>query len=111
MKNKLEVLAPAGNLENLKIAVNNGADAVYLGMQNFNARNKAGNFDESNIKDVVNYCHLMGVKVYLTLNTLINDSEIHTATTIIERACAAGIDALILQDFAAARIASSCSSA
>jgi len=104
MKNKLEVLAPAGNLENLKIAVNNGADAVYLGMQNFNARNKAGNFDESNIKDVVSYCHLMGVKVYLTVNTLVKDSEIDEFLKMVKAAVDAKVDAYLVQDLGVAYI-------
>lgn len=104
MKNKLEVLAPAGNLENLKIAVNNGADAVYLGMQNFNARNKAGNFDESNIKGVVSYCHLHGVKVYLTVNTLVKDSEIDELLSMAKVAVDAKVDAYLVQDLGVAYI-------
>lgn len=100
--NNLELLAPAGNMDNLKVAVNNGADAVYLGMQNFNARNKAGNFDESNIKDVVDFCHLHNVKVYLTVNTIIKDSEIEDLLDMVKVAVCANVDAYIVQDFGVA---------
>lgn len=106
--NKPEILAPAGSMQSLRAAVLCSADAVYLGVKQLNARRSADNFDFDTLNEAVRFCHTRGVKVYLALNTLINDSEIHTATTIIERACAAGIDALILQDFAAARIASEC---
>ena len=106
--NKPEILAPAGSMQSLRAAVLCSADAVYLGVKQLNARRSADNFDFDTLNEAIRFCHTRGVKVYLALNTLINDSEIHTATTIIERACAAGIDALILQDFAAARIASEC---
>lgn len=106
--NKPEILAPAGSMQSLRAAVLCSADAVYLGVKQLNARRSADNFDFDTLNEAVRFCHTRGVKVYLALNTLINDSEIPTATTIIERACAVGIDALILQDFAAARIASKC---
>lgn len=106
--NKPEILAPAGSFESLRAAVLCSADAVYLGVKQLNARRSADNFDFERLDEAVRFCHTRGVKVYLTLNTLINDNEIPTATMIIERACAAGIDALILQDLAAARIASKC---
>ncbi len=98
----LELLSPAGNIDNLKVAVNNGADAVYLGLQSFNARNKAGNFDESNIKDIVAYCHLRGVKVYLTVNTIIKNDEIPAFIDMIKVAVAAKVDAYIVQDLGVA---------
>ena len=65
---KVEVLAPAGNLESFYVAVNNGADAVYLGIDEFNARGNIENFRLDNIGHVVEYAHLFGVKIYLTLN-------------------------------------------
>lgn len=106
--NKPEILAPAGSMQSLRAAVLCSADAVYLGVKQLNARRSADNFDFDTLNEAIRFCHTRGVKVYLTLNTLINDNETSTATTIIERACAAGIDALILQDFAAASIASKC---
>lgn len=105
MNNSYEILAPVGSPEALKAAVFCGADAVYLGVRELNARRGAENFDYNSLSQAVEFCHARGVKVYLTLNTLIGDEEIKTASEIIERACASGIDALILQDFAAAEIA------
>ncbi len=105
MSNSYEILAPVGSPEALKAAVFCGADAVYLGVQELNARRNAKNFNYESLTEAVSFCHSRGVKVYLTLNTLINDDEIKTASKIIERACASGIDALILQDFAAVEIA------
>ena len=66
----LELLSPAGSPEAVRAAVQSGADAVYLGYGNFNARRNAVNFDEAALQEAVQYCHLRGVKVYLTLNTL-----------------------------------------
>ena len=67
---KIELLSPAGNREALVAAVQNGADAVYLGGQSLNARHGAGNFDAAGLKDAVDYCHERGVKVHITVNTL-----------------------------------------
>ncbi len=103
-----EILAPAGSPDALKAAVLCGADAVYLGVKELNARRGAENFDYTELDEAVRFCHSRKVKVYLTLNTVISDGEIKTASKIIERACASGIDALILQDFAAAEIAKRC---
>lgn len=103
-----EILAPAGSPDALKAAVLCGADAVYLGVKELNARRGAENFDYTELYEAVKFCHSRKVKVYLTLNTVISDGEIKTASKIIERACASGIDALILQDFAAAEIAKRC---
>ena len=72
----LELLSPAGSPEAVRAAVQSGADAVYLGYGNFNARRNAVNFDEAALQEAVQYCHLRGVKVYLTLNTLLNDREL-----------------------------------
>ncbi len=108
MNNSCEILAPAGSFESLKAGVLCGADAVYLGVGELNARRGAENFDFDTLKDGVDFCHARRVKVYLTLNTLINDAEIKTAKKIIERSCAVGIDALILQDFAAVEIVKKC---
>lgn len=106
-----EILAPAGSPDALKAAVLCGADAVYLGVKELNARRGAENFDYTELDEAVKFCHSRKVKVYLTLNTVISDGEIKTASKIIERACASGIDALILQDFAAVEIAKRCAPA
>lgn len=95
---KPEILAPAGNLENLKVAVENGADAVYFGIDEFNARGNIENFTLENLGEVVSYCHLFGVKTYLTLNILLKDDEFKRADEIIEGALTSGIDAFIIQD-------------
>ena len=108
MNNTYEILAPVGSSEALKAAVLCGADAVYLGVKELNARRGAENFDYAELDESVSFCHSRKVKVYLTLNTVISDGEIKTASKIIERACASGIDALILQDFAAAEIVKRC---
>ena len=103
MKN-LEILAPAGNLENLKVAISNGANAVYLGLQSFNARNKADNFTTENIKDVTRYCHLRGVKVYLTVNTIVKNDEFDELIEMVEQCIDAKVDAYIVQDLGVAHV-------
>jgi collagenase-like PrtC family protease len=91
----IELLAPAGNQENLEAAINAGADAVYLGTTNFNARRRAKNFN--NLKQTVDYCHQHGVKVYLTLNTLIKNSELNQFFETLTKAYLSNIDAVIIQ--------------
>ncbi len=93
-----EILAPAGSFESLTAAVRCGANAVYLGGKALNARRNAANFSDEELKKAVEYCHARNVKVYLTLNTLVGDSEKETAYEAIECACNASVDALILQD-------------
>ena len=75
---KPEVLAPAGNMEALKAAVLAGCDAVYLGGKFFGARNFAGNFDNDEMVEAISYAHLYGVKVYVTMNTLVYEAEVKT---------------------------------
>jgi putative protease len=101
-----EILAPAGSFDALTAAVRCGADAVYLGGKVFNARRGAGNFDDNELKAAVSFCHSRGVRLYLTLNTLINDNELGTAVNIVEYACSIGVDALIVQDLGLARMIS-----
>jgi collagenase-like PrtC family protease len=96
---KAELLLPAGNTECLKAAVLNGADAVYLGMQAFNAREFAGNFSLSELKKAISYAHENGVKVYVTFNTLVKDSEVKIFLDSINDAYSAGCDAIIIQDY------------
>ena len=76
---KIELLSPAGNFESLKAAVNYGADAVYLGGTSFSARASANNFNHEELIEAVKYCHLRGVKLYLTINTLLNENELKNA--------------------------------
>ncbi len=103
-RDRVEILAPAGNPESLTAAVRCSADAVYFGEKTLNARRGAANFDAEQIKAAVRYCHARDVKVYLVLNTLVNDLEFSNAIEICERACAIGADALILQDLGLAKI-------
>ncbi len=102
--NKPEILAPVGNVENLKAAVLSGADAVYFGLGNFNARKNAQNFSEEQAKEAIEYCHSRGVKVHITLNTLIKDTEIKDAIEAVKTVCQLGADAIIVQDLGLAKI-------
>lgn len=99
-----EILAPAGAEEQLIAAVRSGADAVYLGTKQFNARAGAGNFDAAALKSAVAYCHGRGVKVHVTLNTLVKDSEIDGLQETIREIAEAGADAVIVQDLAVAKL-------
>ena len=94
----LEVLSPAGSSDALIAAVQNGADAVYLGYGAFNARMNAKNFTEEQLRQCVSYCHVRGVKVYLTLNTLVRDRELKAAGQVVLEARRAGVDAVLVQD-------------
>ncbi len=105
----VEVLAPAGTYEAVEAAVRCGADAVYLGGKVLNARRNAGNFSFEELKSAVEYCHVRGAKVYLTLNTLASDAELKNEVQCAVRdACQAGIDALIVQDMGVFRLAKLC---
>ena len=94
----MELLAPAGSMEALRAAVCNGADAVYLGADTFNARMNARNFSAADLQEAVVYCHVRGVKVHLTLNTLVLDREMPHAAELIRMAATCGVDAFIVQD-------------
>ena len=94
----MELLAPAGSMEALRAAVCNGADAVYLGADTFNARMNARNFSAAALQEAVVYCHVRGVKVHLTLNTLVLDREMPRAAELIRMAASCGVDAFIVQD-------------
>lgn len=102
---KIELLSPAGGMEALHAAVQNGADAVYLGEKSFSARQSAENFDENTLKDAVRYAHERGVSVYLAMNTLIHEREQKNFEKSVCLAQASGVDALIVQDFGGAYIA------
>jgi len=94
----IELLAPAGSMDALRAAVQNGANAVYLGCGPFNARQSAKNFTPQTLKDAVKYCHIRGVDVHLTLNTLVTDKEIPQLTELIRHAATCCVDAFIVQD-------------
>lgn len=95
---KPELLAPAGSMEALRAAVENGADAVYLGGKSFSARQNAQNFSEAELQDALDYAHLRGVKIYVTLNTLLADTEIDQVVPYLQFLYNSGVDALIVQD-------------
>ena len=97
--NKIELLAPAGNLECLKIAIDNGADAVYIGGNNFSARAYAENFNNEEIIEAIKYAHIRGSKVYVTLNTLIQDNEFEDVLDFTDFLYLNDVDALIVADF------------
>lgn len=97
-KNNYEILAPAGNRESFFAAINSGADAIYLGLKDFNARNNIENFGIDEIEDIVDYAHIFGVKVYVALNILIKDEEMKDALNIAKKAYLSGVDAFIVQD-------------
>ena len=101
----LELLSPAGSMEALTAAVQNGADAVYMGFGAFNARRNAKNFTEEDFASAIRYCHLRGVKVYLTLNTLLTDRELPAAADLARLASDIGVDAVLVQDLGVLRAA------
>ena len=94
----IELLAPAGSMDALRAAVQNGADAVYLGCGTFNARQGAKNFTIQSLAEAVKYCHIRGVAVHLTLNTLVSDRETEDCMKLIAAAAECGVDAFIVQD-------------
>ncbi len=98
MKNKTEILAPVGSKESLIAAVNSGADAVYMGTKNFNARIKADNFSFEQVKEAIDYCHARNVKVNITMNTLVADDEMPLALETLKQIYSLGADAVIIQD-------------
>ena len=100
----LELLAPAGSPEAVAAAVQAGADAVYLGFGDFNARRNAKNFTLEELTQAVSYCHVRGVKVYLTLNTLLTDRELPAAAETAAQAAQAGVDAVLIQDLGVLRM-------
>ena len=95
---KKELLAPAGDFETLKLAINNGCDAVYLGGKRFGARKFASNFDDEEMIKAIKYCHLYGVKIYVTVNTIIFDEEIDDCLNYLTFLHQNGVDAVIMQD-------------
>lgn len=104
MEKHAEILAPAGGEAQLRAAVLCGADAVYLGLRGFNARAGAENFDENALPQTVGWCHARGVRVYVTLNTLVTDRELPQWLHSLDAVAAAGVDGVLVQDLGLARI-------
>ena len=104
MSRALEILAPAGNREMLSAAVFSGADAVYLGLTGFNARRTAGNFTPDELREAVQFCHARGVKVHVTLNTLVYGRELPGLADAVRAVAEAGADAVISDDLATAQL-------
>ena len=100
----VELLSPAGDMNCIKAAVQNGADCIYFGANLFSARASAKNFDMEELEEAIKYCKIRGVKTNLTLNILLKDDEIHEAFSIAKRAYECGIDAIIVQDLGLARL-------
>ncbi|BAZ80311.1 U32 family peptidase [Sphaerospermopsis kisseleviana CS-549] len=99
-----ELLAPAGNWECATAAVENGADAIYFGLEKFNARMRADNFTIADLPELMEFLHLRGVKGYITLNTLIFPSELTEAEQYLKNIISAGVDAVIVQDVGICRL-------
>lgn len=96
---KPELLAPAGNFESLEAAIHGGCDAVYVGLKHFGARAFANNFDDEEIVSAIRLCHTYGVKLYVTMNTLIHDSEVDEFIDRVRYLHKNGVDAILIQDF------------
>ncbi|MBE6719357.1 MAG: U32 family peptidase [Ruminococcaceae bacterium] len=105
---KTEILAPCGSMDSLIAAVRCGANAVYLGTKDMNARRGADNFDSEQLKNATEYAHSHGVKVYVTLNTLVSDAEMQQAHAIVKDALLCGADAFIVQDLGLVKMMREC---
>ena len=104
VKNKIELLAPVGSMESLHAAIENGADAVYLGGRLFNARAGATNFDNEELKEAVKIAHLKGVRVYVTANILVDQGEMKDILDYIKYLYEIDVDAIIVQDLGLLRL-------
>lgn len=104
MNRKPELLAPAGSMDAVIAAVQSGCDAIYCGLQRFSARATAVNFSMEEMAEVIRYCHMFGVKVYITVNTLINDDLLEEVVSMVVEAARLGADAFIIQDFGLMRL-------
>ena len=102
--NKIELLAPSGNIETFLAAVNAGADAVYLGLKSFSARNKAQNFSFSQLNDLCRYAKEKNIKIFVAFNTLLQEADIKKAFGYLEQLSVIAPDALIVQDLAIVNI-------
>lgn len=102
---KIEILAPAGGMDSVIAAVRSGADAVYAGGKSFSARASAQNFSLDELREAVSYCHVHGVKLYQTINTIVFDDEFEALKQAVTEAAKADVDALIVQNMGVARLA------
>ena len=100
----LEIMSPAGSYESVIAAVRGGADAVYFGAGDFNARRNAKNLTDEELAEAMKYCRLRGVRTYLTVNTLVTDRELDRAAALIEKLTVMGADAIIVQDLGMAKL-------
>src|SRR5256886_1871049 len=103
-RNLPELLAPAGDWDCVKAAVENGADAIYFGLEKFNARMRAHNFTEADLPRLLEFLHRRGVKGYLAFNTLVFENEMAQAEQYVRTMIAAGVDAAIVQDVGICRL-------
>ena len=101
---KTELLSPAGDLEAGYAAFFYGADAIYLGLKQFSARATATNFDENDLAQITGYAHFLGKKVYVTINTILQEDELPDVLTSLDLCAKHHVDAIIVQDFGVARI-------
>src|SRR5207253_617270 len=99
-----ELLAPAGDWESMRAAVANGADSVYFGLSNFNARARATNFTPEELPDVMRFLHARNVRGFVTLNTLIFPDELPAVARFVKVIATAGVDAVIVQDLGLVRL-------
>lgn len=104
----LELLAPAGDMTAFETALMSGADAVYLGLDDFNARMKAQNFTSENIADVVKRAHFYGAKVYVTINTILQNEEFTRLISLVKSAVCAKVDAFLVQDIGVCKVLKDC---
>lgn len=100
----MKILSPVGNFESLKMAINGGADEVYLGVSNFNARNNIEGFSVDDLDEVVFLCHTNGIKVNLAVNILFHDDELEDAVNLVVKAFNKGVDCFIVQDHGLASV-------
>src|SRR5664280_3786591 len=105
VRNKPELIAPAGNMECARAAVANGADAVYFGLPRFNARMRADNFTEEQLPELVRFLHEHGLRAFCTLNTLVFTDELADAERELILLDETGVDAVIVQDLGVAALA------
>ena len=103
-QNNLELLCPAGNVESFKAACQNGADAIYMGANKFNARVMAKNFSIDEYIECIKYAHMRNIKIFLTLNTLTYNNEIKEALNLVLELYKNGLDAVIVQDIGLAML-------
>ncbi|MEG0706512.1 MAG: DUF3656 domain-containing protein [Cellulosilyticaceae bacterium] len=103
--NKVELLAPVGKLENAYAAIENGADAIFVGGKLFNARQSADNFNDTELEEIIKYCKLRDVKVHVTVNTLIKNEELPQMYEYLKYLASLSVDAIIVQDLGVARMA------